>query len=239
MRALRLLGILCSRYLTSARPSPRHTDPEGFSMLSAITLLLGIAATAVGDTINVRAGVPIWTSNVRLVRELTIGTLNGPEEYAFASIRGLAVANDGSIYVLEGKPPVIRHYTGTGTFVQTLGRQGQGPGEFLNPEAIAISQNRLVVRDNRNQRLVVFPLNGGPPDHWPYRTMAGSFQPMTVQPNGSIAVPTQVPVGREFVPVFFRYRPDGGLSDTVFAPRLAWTPLPLKVTMQGGAASHC
>lgn len=207
-------------------------------MLPAITLLLGFAATTSTDTVNVRTEAPIWGNNVRLVQELTIGTLNGPEEYAFASIVGLTVGPDGSIYVLERNPPIVRQYTSSGRFVRTFGRQGQGPGEFAGPEAIAISKDRLVIRDNRNQRLTVFPLGGGPPDHWPYRTMAGSFLPMTVHLNGSVLVPTQVIVGRDFAQAVFRYGAEGSLRDTVFMPHVSWSPLELKVTTQGGSATY-
>ena len=65
-----------------------------------IAVLFGFAAPAIADTINVRTEAPIWGNRVRLVQELTIGSLNGPEEYAFALIPGLTVGPDGSIYVL-------------------------------------------------------------------------------------------------------------------------------------------
>ena len=58
-----------------------------------------------------------------------------PAEVAFTSPRELVVAG-GFLWVLDGAPPFLTRLSLRGTEVLSLGREGEGPGEFRSPVAI-------------------------------------------------------------------------------------------------------
>ena len=55
-----------------------------------------------GDTVVVRtvAG-SVWGDTARLVPEVSIGMLDGPEEYMLGSVVSLAMGGDGTIYAMD------------------------------------------------------------------------------------------------------------------------------------------
>jgi len=73
----------------------------------------------------------------------------------------LKVDAQGRIYVLDWGDTQIQVYDADGVYVRTIGRKGQGPGEFDTPCYIDISPDgRLFIMDGRNQRVTVFGLDG-------------------------------------------------------------------------------
>ncbi len=59
----------------------------------------------------------------------------------------------------------------TGRYAETLGRRGEGPGEFSRAEAMALlPDGRLVVRDPGNQRIEVIGPGAGHADQWRYNS---------------------------------------------------------------------
>ncbi|MYJ12358.1 MAG: 6-bladed beta-propeller, partial [Gemmatimonadetes bacterium] len=106
-----------------------------------------IVTETIGDTTVVRTlSGSVWGAEATLVPEVAIGELDGPEEYLFGSIRSIAVADDGTIHVLDVQAQHVRVFDSLGVFVETLGRRGEGPGEFSEAEAIA------VLPDGRSKR---------------------------------------------------------------------------------------
>ena len=108
----------------------------------------------IGDTTIVRTlSGSVWVAEATLVPEVSIGELDGPEEYLFGRIFSIAADDDLNVYVFDHQGQHVRVYDSLGTYVETLGRQGEGPGEFSRAEAIALlPDGRLVVRDPGNQR---------------------------------------------------------------------------------------
>ncbi|MDZ7781175.1 MAG: hypothetical protein U5R14_14745 [Gemmatimonadota bacterium] len=77
----------------------------------------------------------------------------------------MLVAPDGHIFVAEGHGPSspnrIVKFAPDGTHVATFGESGYGPGEFLEPHALAMdSQGRLFVGDRYNNRIHILDQNG-------------------------------------------------------------------------------
>ena len=207
------------------------------NILLPLALLATVASAQ--DTIVVSAGAPGWGTGVRVARELYIGELDGPEEYSFAYIGGIAIGGDGAMYVLERKPQTVRKYDANGKFVKAIGREGRGPGELQSAEALSISGNRLIVRDGRNRRLNVYSLADGALEHWPYQTNSASMSPMTVHPDGAVSVPTAISTAAGvFSQVVFRYNANGSMRDTIDAPRLPYTSPQLEVRSGGGTARY-
>ncbi|MXX72042.1 MAG: 6-bladed beta-propeller [Gemmatimonadetes bacterium] len=98
-----------------------------------------IVTETIGDTMVVRTlSGSVWGTEATLVPEVAIGDLDGPEEYLFGSIRSIAVADDGTIHVLDVQAQHVRVFDSLGVYVETLGRRGEGPGEFSEAEAIAV-----------------------------------------------------------------------------------------------------
>ena len=59
----------------------------------------------------------------------------------------VAVWTDGSFVVLDLSNTRLLWYGADGTLVKTVGRAGQGPGEFGHPHGVYVVQDRLYVRD--------------------------------------------------------------------------------------------
>src|SRR5687768_5144872 len=129
---------------------------------AALIALVPSARVSAQDTIVVRAdNAPEWGSNIRLVRELRIGELDGAPEYTFGRIHAVTAGRDGSIFVVDAQVPTLRQYDAAGRHVRNFGRRGNGPGELQNPETAALVGNQLIVRDLITHRFVVYPLDGG------------------------------------------------------------------------------
>ena len=71
----------------------------------------------------------------------------------------MAVDGSGRVYVADQSPVVIKQYDSTGAFIRTIGREGEGPGEF-RAAYIALRGNRLMVHDPRLQRTTLFDTSG-------------------------------------------------------------------------------
>jgi hypothetical protein len=142
--------------------------------VTALTLLVSTAAPTVAQSVRVvRAdGPPAWGEDVRLVEELRIGTLDGAPEYVFGAPGGVAVTTDGTIWVADGQWGAIRRYTSAGVYIDQIGREGEGPGEFKYPFGMRVlSDGSVVVWDDGQIRISRFGADGtflesfSPPAH--------------------------------------------------------------------------
>jgi hypothetical protein len=94
-------------------------------------------------------------------QDLEIGTRDGALEYTFSRIASLAVMEDGSIVVSDAVAQELRVYDANGSYVRTLGRRGEGPGEFASAPTIAgISADTVFAFDPRSLRLTLVSLDG-------------------------------------------------------------------------------
>ena len=131
-----------------------------------------IQVDTIGDTTVVRTlSGSVWETEARLVPEVSIGELDGPEEYLFGQIGSLAVDSDRNVYVFDEQALHVRVFDASGTHVTTLGREGEGPGEFGRAETIAVlPDGRLLVRDPGNMRVQVFDPASGGTEEWDYNS---------------------------------------------------------------------
>lgn len=105
---------------------------------------------------------PIYSNDVfRLEEDLTIDNVEEDEEFTFQDIMHLAVDDDENIYASDSKAAFIKIFDKSGNYLRTIGKKGQGPGEFLYPFQILIMpQGELMVNDMYQLRVHFFSLDG-------------------------------------------------------------------------------
>jgi len=177
----------------------------------------------IGDTVRVRtvAG-SVWGDTARLVPEVTIGGMEGPDEFVFGNPTVLEVMDDGTILVLDNQAPAVRAYAPDGSYLRTLGRRGSGPGEYESPDGIGVLlDGRILVRDPPNGRITLFDRTGGFLGQWP---LAGGFnsedrQVTDVEGNSYVTTILERGIGPwDWRFGLIRYDPRGEIVDTVAAP---------------------
>jgi hypothetical protein len=85
-----------------------------------------------------------------LEEDLAIGDVDD-EDYFFPRPVTLSVDNDGNIYVCDGGNRRVQKYNKDGTYVRTIGRQGQGPGEYMYPSRVFLDEDgNPCVSDSRS-----------------------------------------------------------------------------------------
>jgi len=100
-------------------------------------------------------------ANVAIVKERQIGELDGPEEFLFVYITDVAVNSKGDFYVADSKLNEVRKFNKDGEYLLTLGRFGQGPGEFQSVRTVCVNNhNELIVFDGGSGRISVFSDSG-------------------------------------------------------------------------------
>jgi len=93
--------------------------------------------------------------------DLSIGVAEGDEGYMLNQPFDVNVAEDGTIYILDWGDVCIKVYGKDGKHLRTVGRKGQGPGEFefLIYMALA-SDGRIFIMDPVNGRVSVLDIYG-------------------------------------------------------------------------------
>lgn len=74
--------------------------------------------------------VAFAADTVRADLQAQIGEVDGPPEYLFGRIVGVAVGSRGVTYVADAIGSSVRAYDQDGQYLSTIGSEGDGPGEF-------------------------------------------------------------------------------------------------------------
>ena len=216
---------------------PRKTrDPGRIGLLAALlSSALGAydsAAAQSGLSVRDSAGVTITTSDVAgrgagrvcSLAEASETRVVSPAsgEWTLFRIEDLDRMEDGRLVVVNRGSHELLVFGRDGEFVRSLGRQGEGPGEFVDPvELDFVGGDSIVVWDWGSGRLVLFG-----PDGSHERNVR--LQPPVPNPTGHVGVFRQGeialgshdfrPPDTQLTPQFLqvlRYDWDGRLLDTL------------------------
>ncbi len=93
--------------------------------------------------------------------ELSIGVVEGDENYMFDEFVFFNTDDQGNFYVIDFDKRRIQKYNPEGKYILSIGREGQGPGEF---QAISIPRfdknGHLYITDYGNLRISFFDTDG-------------------------------------------------------------------------------
>ncbi len=142
----------------------------GLSFVFCITAVLAVPAlgqkieTVDGVRIVHNRGEGIWEKSPRIALEKirAIGDIEAEsEEVAFYMPLDMALDADGNLYVLDTGNHRIQKFSPEGVYLATLGRQGQGPGEFNFPGSLDIDEaGGLIVASPYGQKIQFLDMSG-------------------------------------------------------------------------------
>jgi len=185
--------------------TPRLARPSAASIL-LLALILAPAAQAgewQGQEVTDLDGVlhmenPAAPLNghttVDLVEQWRLGGADGDE--IFGVITKVLTDDEGNLYVLDSQLSEISVYDPQGNLLRTMGREGEGPGEFR------MAQDMFFLDDGRIAVLQVFPgriptltKDGEPGEDYPIPTADGGGQAILRQGGGSLGGPVAISLG--------------------------------------------
>lgn len=188
--------------------------PSAIFFIIALVLVLEGCGGAENEGWTIQEGDLALTETLRLVKD---------GAFYFGEIYDVAADDEGRIYVADGPAGHVKVLAADGTPQDTIGRPGNGPGEFQRPFRLGLTnEDSLYVMDSRS--VSVFSPEGA---------FAYSF---LVQ--GSTGLPRNMMIPPETPGAFFAYLPlpqaatkatartvirhlgsDGEVGDTLFAVR--------------------
>ena len=147
-----------------------------FCILFSLLLLFSCGKSDQPYTIETKDGVkyihnhaPLWYDEPKVALEFVqkIGELEGEDEnYLFYEPFEVVRDSEGNIFVVDGGNRRVQKFNADGQYIFTIGREGQGPGEFSdaivrNSYSINIdSESNIYVNDSGNTRIHVFSSDG-------------------------------------------------------------------------------
>jgi len=157
--ALTACGVFCALAVLACRGDS-----------SSATAWDGAVRDSAGIEIVENFGRPLWPEGPgwEFTQDLRIGAVEGAPEYQFGQITGLRVLSDGRIVVADAIGHHLRLYSPEGVHERTVGREGQGPGEFGSGRLWLARGpgDTLLVSDRANNRMNVFAPDGTWLESW-------------------------------------------------------------------------
>ena len=109
---------------------------------------------------------------LNLEKDIELGKEEGKEQEIFGRVYDIATDAQNHICILDNGYSRVQKYDSSGIYLQTIGRDGEGPGEFSFPMALAIDntqrlyvgcRGRVVIFDEKGDYLTEFKtgLGGG------------------------------------------------------------------------------
>lgn len=191
-------------------------------------------ARAVTDTLPggipriTSSGPTAWTdsSGTQLVEESRFSGADGTAE-ELGQPRSLAVDEEGRVYVVDSKPAAIKVFSPDGKLIRTLGREGEGPGEF-RVGFIAVRGGHLVLHDPQLARTSVWDTAGTFLRSW--NSACCYWMDIQIDQHRRVYIPSIAPPEEGGEPrgtAYARWTLEGHAIDTVWVPKGAeekfWT----------------
>lgn len=111
------------------------------------------------------------TGKVRFEPKIVLDDDSTPDDIFFEGYEhtsAIAVDEKGNVYVADYAANHVKKFDAKGAFIKTLGREGQGPGEFNSPYTMAYGSGRLMVWNMRNTCFTTITTEG---EHIQTRTL--------------------------------------------------------------------
>ncbi len=154
----------------------------------------GTIGTKDGVTIVKNPRHPMHSESVLDLREdLVIKGSEEAEEQMFQNINTLDVDEEGNMYILDELAGNIKVFDRNGNFTKSIGRKGQGPGEFGMPIShILTQQNQIIVNDMGQRKVQYFDMEGNYQKEFSIADKFLFFGPM-VTSDGDLVVTYTIP----------------------------------------------
>jgi WD40 repeat protein len=107
-------------------------------------------------------GEPLYGEiTFELEEDLSIGN-EDDKNYLFYRLRDIQVDTDGNIYVLDSGNQRLQVFDKDGKYLRTIGKRGQGPGEFNTPTQLQLDDEtgNIFVKDNGLRKIIIFEKEG-------------------------------------------------------------------------------
>jgi hypothetical protein len=206
----------------------RRATPLPFSLLlascggaAASNLAHAVVDTLPGGIPRVsNAGPTGWTdaAGAKLVEEGRFGGEEGtPSE--LGEPRSIAVDEAGRVYVVDGKPAMVKVFSPDGKLVRTFGREGEGPGEF-RVGFIAVRGGFIALHDPQLSRTSVWDTSGTFLRSW--HSSCCYWTDIQIDRANRIYVPSAMaPKPGETMQgtPYIRWSVEGTVIDTLWVPR--------------------
>lgn len=131
----------------------------------------------------------LWGDETKIKLELVlkIGDVDSlGDNYHFFRPSDVVVDKDGNIYVLDSGDYRVQKYDSKGKYLATIGRQGQGPGDFLTSFCMDIdSESNIYILDSGNNRVQIFTSSG---KYAGYIRMQDSFYHFRLLSTGELVI---------------------------------------------------
>ena len=88
-----------------------------------------------------------------------VGSIDGPAETIWSRISDAAIFA-GHVYVADIEIPAVRRFNMQGVYRGDVGRQGQGPGEFVRPASLTVTRDTLRAYDVMQNRWTLVDKGG-------------------------------------------------------------------------------
>ena len=159
--ALMLVSCINADPREISHPTPEFLPAPGSPVIRSAPVPAELASEELATWGAIRdallAGGQVLTS---LGRIGTSDDREAPDIFGFEM--DVAMDRSGQLVVLDRRNYAVKVFTPTGEYVGGFGRAGEGPGEFLDPQAIEIlSDERLAVVDRGNRINMYAPSDSG------------------------------------------------------------------------------
>lgn len=179
----------------------------------------------IGDTIVVRTVSGSTMGPLSYIEELSIGQLDGPPEYTLGQPGCVRADGHGGVYVFDMQVPALMQYDSMGKYVRTIGREGEGPGEYeLGCSGIRRHPDGgIVMADEGNLRINIYASGGEFVNTIRKATQAmRSAGDVDVDAGGRIYETGRIMAGDppRWTEILVTHDAEGAILDTIFVPVL-------------------
>jgi hypothetical protein len=115
-------------------------------------------------------------STLKPTERWRVGGDDESDEVIFGVLSGVTVDDDGNVYLLDSQLNVIHVYSSSGEFMRTIGREGEGPGEFRKPRGIFVTgEGRIAVVQRMPGKIILLTPEGDAAGNHPIPEQDGTM----------------------------------------------------------------